>query len=258
MKDISFLVAMPRSGNTIFASIMNQNPNVVVTPNSITLEIMKDLSFLKHHEAFENYPDYKSLDNVLNNVFNSYYKDWTQQYIIDRGPVTTTGNMVLVKKHLGQPLKCVVLLRSLIDVIASFIKLYVKENYKPELTIEEKISQLVDVNGGLIKSLMALQEIIKPENKHMACFVHYDDLVTNPEKEINKVYKFLNIPEFNHNYKNISQLKVNGISYNDSVYINNLHTLRTAGVSKEDNPYYDLIPKRFIDKYKHITFKDIL
>lgn len=257
MKDISFLVAMARSGNTIFASIMNQNPNVAVTPNSITLEIMKDIFLLKDFEAFRNYPDHKSLDNVLNNVFYSYYKEWPQQYIIDRGPVTTAGNMMLVKKHLGQPLKCVVLLRDFIDIIASFVKLYVKENYRPELTMEQKISQLVHVDGGLVKSLMAIKEILKPENRHLACFVHYDDLVINPEKEINKVYKFLNIPKFKHDFKNISQLKVNGLSYDDSVYINNLHTLRTDGVSKEDNPYYDLIPKRFIDKYKHITFKDI-
>ena len=42
-KQLFFLVAQPRSGNTLFASIMNQNPEIAATPNSITLEIMKDL-----------------------------------------------------------------------------------------------------------------------------------------------------------------------------------------------------------------------
>ena len=41
-KKLFFLVALPRSGNTLFASIINQNPNIVCTANSITLEIMKD------------------------------------------------------------------------------------------------------------------------------------------------------------------------------------------------------------------------
>jgi hypothetical protein len=36
-------MALPRSGNTLFASLINQNPNVACTANSITLEIMKDL-----------------------------------------------------------------------------------------------------------------------------------------------------------------------------------------------------------------------
>ena len=46
-KKLFFLVAMPRSGNTLFASVMNQNPEIVCTANSITLEIMKDLYLLK-------------------------------------------------------------------------------------------------------------------------------------------------------------------------------------------------------------------
>jgi hypothetical protein len=40
-------MALPRSGNTLFASLINQNPNVACTANSITLEIMKDLYLLK-------------------------------------------------------------------------------------------------------------------------------------------------------------------------------------------------------------------
>ena len=64
-KQLLFLVAQPRSGNTLFASIMNQNPEIAATPNSITLEIMKDLFLLKNTDVFLNYPDHKSLDNVL-------------------------------------------------------------------------------------------------------------------------------------------------------------------------------------------------
>ena len=36
VKELFFLVALPRSGNTIFGSIMNQNPDIACTPNSIT------------------------------------------------------------------------------------------------------------------------------------------------------------------------------------------------------------------------------
>ena len=38
-RKLFFLVALPRSGNTLFASIMNQNPEIAATANSITLEI---------------------------------------------------------------------------------------------------------------------------------------------------------------------------------------------------------------------------
>ena len=49
-------MGMPRSGNTLFASIMNQNPEIVCTANSITLEIMKDLFLLKKPNVFQIFP----------------------------------------------------------------------------------------------------------------------------------------------------------------------------------------------------------
>jgi hypothetical protein len=98
-KQLLFLVAQPRSGNTLFASIMNQNPEIAATPNSITLEIMKDLFLLKQTDVFQNFPDEKSLDNVLDAVYDNYYKDWPQRIIIDRGPVMTPGNFGLMQKH---------------------------------------------------------------------------------------------------------------------------------------------------------------
>jgi hypothetical protein len=101
-KKLFFLVAMPRSGNTLFASIMNQNKDLVVTANSITLEIIKDLFLLKKTDVFQNYPDNRSLDNVLNSVYDIFYKDWPQKVIIARGPVMTPGNFHLIKQYFIQ------------------------------------------------------------------------------------------------------------------------------------------------------------
>jgi hypothetical protein len=48
-------MALPRSGNTLFASLINQNPNVACTANSITLEIMKDLFLLKTNRCISKF-----------------------------------------------------------------------------------------------------------------------------------------------------------------------------------------------------------
>jgi len=258
-KSISFLVAMPRSGNTLFGSIMNQNPNLAVTPNSITLEIMKDIFLLKQTDVFQNYPDEKSLDNVLDVVFESYYKDWPYSHIIDRGPVTTPGNMMLIKKHLKQPLKCIVLLRDLMDVLASYIKWFENNpNAFPNRygckNIEEKLSMLMNKDGAIAKDLIAIQEIMKPENQHMACFIKYDDLINDPKTQISRVYDFLQLPRFEHNFQNLQQFAVNGQQYDDRIVGDKMHTIRTNGIYKEENPYRNMIPERIINKYGHITF----
>ncbi len=123
-RKLFFLVALPRSGNTLFASIMNQNKEVAATANSVTLEIIKDLHLLKKTDVFENFPDHKSLDNVLDNVFNNYYQHWPQRIIIDRGPVMATGNFELMQKHFKPGFKCIVLLRDLMEVFASYMQWY--------------------------------------------------------------------------------------------------------------------------------------
>lgn len=83
-KNITFLVSLPRSGNTLLSAILNQNPQVAVTANSITLEIFKELYLLKETEVFQNFPDHASLDNVLRNIMDNYYEHWPQEYILVR------------------------------------------------------------------------------------------------------------------------------------------------------------------------------
>ena len=254
-KQIYFLCAMPRSGNTLFASLMNQNPEIAVTANSITLEIMKDLFLLKKIDAFQNFPDEQSLDNVMDEVYNLYYKHWNYKVIIDRGPVCTSSNLKIMQKHFKQPIRCIVLVRDLLDVLASYIKWFETEPtaFLNQLkTIDEKLSRLMHKYGAIAKGLLSIQYLL--QHPEMAVFIKYDDLVVNPEQELRKVYTFLNLPYFPHKFIDLDQITVNGLQYNDSITGKNMHTIRTQNVHKVDNPYKNMIPERFIKEYGHIRF----
>ena len=184
-KKLFFLVALPRSGNTLFASLMNQNPDIAATANSITLEIMKDLFLLKQTDVFQNFPDEKSLDNVLDAVYDNYYKDWPQRIIIDRGPVMTPGNFGLMQKHYKRPFKVIVLLRDLMDVLASYMQWYTENpdafpnrfNLKND---EEKLGMIKNKDGAVAKDLEAIKNAFNyPSICHC---VKYNDIVTVREK----------------------------------------------------------------------------
>jgi len=255
-KQLLFLVAQPRSGNTLFTSIMNQNPEIVCTANSITLEIIKDLHLLKKTDVFLNYPDHRSLDNVLDIVYDSYYKDWPQKIIIDRGPVMTPGNFALMQKHFKRPFKCIILLRDLIDVLASYMKWYTENpdafpNRYNLNTDEKKLSMIMSKDGAVAKDLEAIKNAFNyPDICH---FVKYDDLVAQPEQEIRKIYKFIDIPYYNHKFENLKQVEVNGMKYDDTIVGKNMHKIKTV-VRKEYNPYIEKIPERIRQKYGHIRF----
>jgi len=247
---------MPRSGNTLFSSIINQNPDIASTPNSITLEIIKDLFLLKQTDVFLNYPDHKSLDNVLDSVYDTYYKDWLQKIIIDRGPVMTPSNFALVKKHFKRPFKCIILLRDLMDVLASYMKWYTETpdsfiNRFGLQTDEEKLSMIMNSKGAVAKDLEAIKNAYNyPDICH---FVKYDDIISKPEQEFRKLYQFMELPYFNHKFEDLQQVEVNGMKYDDTIVGKNMHTIRNV-LRKVSNPYINKIPKRIKEKYEHIRF----
>jgi len=256
-KQLLFLVALPRSGNTLFASLMNQNPEIATTANSLTLEIMKDLHLLKQSDVFLNYPDYKSLDNVLNSVFDVYYQDWPQRIIIDRGPVMTPGNLELMQKHFRRPFKCIVLLRDLMDVLASYMQWYTENpdsfvNRYGLKNDEEKLSMIMNKDGVVDKQLTAIENAFK--RPYMCHFVKYDDLVINPEQELRKIYQFIEEPYFNHYFNNLKPVNINGLQYDDKIVGSNMHKLFDGPVRKVYNPYIEKIPERIKQTYGHIRF----
>jgi sulfotransferase len=256
-KKLFFLIATPRSGNTVFASLINQNPEIVCTANSITLEIMKDLYLLKETDVFKNFPDHKSLDNVLDVVYDNYYKDWPQRIIIDRGPVMTTGNLELIQKHFKRPFKCIVLLRDLMDVLASYMKWYTENpdafpNKYGDTTDEQKLLRLMNVNGAIAKELEAIKNSFNyPKICH---FVKFNDLMKNPKKELQKIYTFLEEPYYPHYFENLKDININGIEYDDTIVGKNMHKLHTGKIEKIYNPYIKKIPQSIKEKYGHIRF----
>tara|TARA_B100000029_G_scaffold423537_1_gene430773 strand:- start:265 stop:849 length:585 start_codon:yes stop_codon:yes gene_type:complete len=194
----------------------------------------------------------------MDEVYNLYYKHWNYKIIIDRGPVCTPGNLKVMQKHFKQPIRCVVLVRDLLDVLASYIQWFETEptafpNKYGCKNIEEKLSKIMNKNGAVAKELMSIQYLL--QHPEMAVFVKYNDLVVNPEKEIRKVYTFLNLPYFSHRFTDLNQVKVNGISYNDTIVGNNMHTIKTDKIISMDNSKYkNMIPERFVKEYGHIRF----
>ncbi len=162
MKEIYFLSGIPRAGNTLLGTLINQNKEITITANSILPEILCKLSLIKQTDMFKNFPDHQSLDNVYNNVFNNYYKNWKSNYIIDRGPWGTPYNLMLLKKIIKKP-KFIILYRPVLEALASFIK---AEKSK-DIEARCKIYIDEDRNGMIDRYLWSIENILK--NKWNYC-----------------------------------------------------------------------------------------
>ena len=253
LKRIFFLVGLPRAGNTLLSSILNQNSDIAVTANSITADIVYNLFILKDITTFKNFPDHKSFNNIAHHVFDLYYKDWKQKYIIDRSCWGTRENLRILKET-HKDIKIIVLTRDLIEVLASFIlwsdknpnNFHDRTNLK---TIEERCENLMQ--GSILShAILAIENLLLPENKDLYLLIRYNDLINNPNRVIKKIYKYLEIPPFQHHYTNLNQFKINGIEYNDDFVGRGLHHVKTDKIIKSTYDAYSVIPKSIIQRYK--------
>ena len=258
MKEIFFLSGLPRAGNTLLGSLMNQNPDVAVTANSITADIISELFNLKKLDVFQNYPDHKSLNNFSHHVFDLYYKDWNYKYIIDRAPWGMPDNLKMLKET-RKNVKIIVLVRDIIEVLASFIRWadktpnsYINKGWAK--TVETKCDMLMSNQGVIVRNLISIKYLLLPQNKGLYHMVEYDNLVENPERTIEEIYDYLEIPKFKHRYTNLDQFEVNGMKYNEDSVGEGLHTIKTNVIGKSEYDAYKIIPKSVVDKYRRCNF----
>ena len=258
MKEIFFLSGLPRAGNTLFGSLMNQNPNVAVTVNSITADMMGELYSLKYTDIFKNFPDHKSFDNVCLKVFENYYEHWKADYIIDRAPWGMPPNINFIKMY-RKNIKIIVLVRDVIEILASFIRFSAKNpgsyiDRNRNRNVEERCDKLMSKEGVIVKELIGIKHLLRPENKGLYHMIEYHDFTTHPKKTIEGVYDYLEITKFKHHYTNLDQFKVNSRGYDDTVLGGGLHTIKTDVITPSTYDARTIIPKSIIDKYEQCNF----
>lgn len=257
MKKIYYLTGLPRSGNTLLGSLLNQNPKVQVTANSIVSDILWNLNNLKTHRTFLNFPDSLSYDNVLNNVISNYYKDWNYEIILDRSSWGSPNNLKLLKKYCPNEIKFVVLVRDIQDIVASFIK-WSEEN-KPNFldeetdgTRESKCKHLMREDLQIVQSYCSIYNVIKSGYPYY--LIEYDNLISEPQEILSGLYEFLDMKVYPHNFTNLKQFSSNNNEYDDSVVGINLHHIKTNRIEKTQYEVSKYISEELLSYYSTLNF----
>ena len=132
------MYGLPRAGNTLLSCILNQNPKINATANSVIPTMMFYLEVANNNDiVYKNFPDEESFDNDSRNILDSYYKDWDGDIIVERGAWITPYNYLLLEKYFQSEIKIVILVRDVLEVIKSYINIcnknpnfYVNEMYE--------------------------------------------------------------------------------------------------------------------------------
>jgi len=220
-KNIFFFIGLPRAGNTLLASLINQSEELTLTANSITPSILFAIEEVKKEFAYKNFPDERSINTVLKNSLFSYYKEWKTNNILDRGPWGTPDNLNMVYKIYSSP-KFVVLYRPVKECVASFVR-------KDDPADKEKyVDYLLNNREHILsKNLWSIHNLLK--NKIPFYLITYDDLINNTKQTLNNLFKYLNLKTPNIDLNKLEQLNINNVIYEDD---NDMHKIRTNEIKK--------------------------
>jgi len=244
MKNFIFLNSLPRAGNTLLGSIINSNNNIKMTANSVLPDILFKLENIKKDSIYLNFPDEKSFDNIKNSIFETYYKDWNCDFILERGPWGTPDNLNILKSIFDKP-KFVLLKRPLLECICSIVELY---RIRKEDTFLFTENNLMNKQGVIGKWLWGIENIIKEDLDYKV--FHYKDLVNNTDKFLKELGKFIKTPI--QVPKKLKQFKVNNVEYNDKVLDNkNFHTIKTNKITYVKYNIKKMLSDKLIKKYKN-------
>jgi sulfotransferase len=264
MKTYHFLAGLPRSGNTLLSSILNQNPNIYSSPLSPINQILWDnIQSISKNEHIKRISNYDSADQIIKNIIDSYYSKVNKSIIIDREKAWgTPSNLNIIKNYITPKPKIIFTVRPVIEILTSFMTILPEDSYvdkamrdsgwwyKNYLTKNDnRCDYLMAPNGQIDKSLLSINEIIKFENKNVFHIVSYDEIVNKPEDTLKGIYKFLKLPSYNHNFDNIIKLEKD----DDEILgqPGNLHEIRPK-LSKISKGPKEVLSDYVINKYSNI------
>ena len=240
-KKFYFLLSLPRSGNTLFGSLINNNnKNIVVSAHDIFLDLLYNVYKIKETPPWKYFPEHKPYINIYKNLFNNYFKNYKQDHIILRGPYATPDNLKMIKEFFPNP-KFIILKRSVLKCLSSMVKIN-----KPEKIEEFVDNQMHFENGFIGRNLYSIHNAIKSKEKYIE--LTYDEMCENTDKFFKKLKSYLKI-NIKYNTKKIKKFNVNGICYNDKSLGLEMHKLKNK-INKSNYEITKYLPKHIIEKYK--------
>lgn len=263
MKTFFFDAGLPRSGSTLLSAILNQNPKIYASPLSPVFELMYTIQeCFQTSEQVKAYPKPECNFKIISSIPENYYSDTNKPFIIDKSRAWP-GHVDLIQKYITSNPKIICTVRNPLNILASFINLIHKNSHQISfidrslikagilLTDDNRCDYLMSSSGIVFKSINEIAKLFYQQNQSYIHFIPYEELIENPEKEIQKIYNFLDLEQYKHDFNNINNI----FRENDhEVYgLSSMHEIKSI-ISKNDLNYKMILSDYIINKYSNLDF----
>lgn len=262
IKKINYLCGLPRSGSTLIATLLNQHPEIYASPHSVLLESVLNLrSTFIESESLSYGVQLSQTQETLWSLPQLLYRQISKPIVVDKQFCwTNPDNYELALKLTPDP-RFIVSYRPILEVLTSFVSKAVENPdfylnkvlddssfyLKEYLTRNDAMAEYLMLAHPLIyQSIIALANAKKHESSGMIHFIHYDNLVKDPQKEMSDIFKFMGLEDVDIKTENLTNI----FRYKDKVPtgIEDFHHVRCT-IKKESPKPEDYFSDYILEKY---------
>jgi sulfotransferase len=268
MKRYFFMAGLPRSGSTLLSSILNQNPQIYSGPNSpVTSLMVATEQYLAQDEHFLAHPKPQAANKIIASIIDNFYSDIDKPIIIDKNR-SWVNRINYIPGYIQQEAKVICPVRNTSEILASFIAMHrrngivssagkinfiddmlVKSNIP--LTDNNRCKFIASPNGILGQSYNGIRQALVDGHQKSIHFVEYDDLINSPEETIRKLYEFLEIPYYEHDF---SKIENNNQEKDAEIYgFDDMHAVRPS-LEKISTKPEDILSEEILNNCKGSEF----
>lgn len=222
MKDIHFIIGLPRTGSTLLTALLDQNPNFYATGSSPLPVIIENIiQTIGPQNDFDTI-NHKTLEKQVYGLMKGCIDGWHQAETEKTTVFSKSRFWILFYdelKKLYPTAKFIFCVRDLRSIVLSFEKLVpsfpflrfpIKEAGDLHISRLDKKNR---INYWLYHEFSALGIMHKHlpkfyetyiKNKDDFFIFRYEDFGKNPKKTMQDLYKFLNYDYYEHDFKNIN------------------------------------------------------
>jgi len=238
-RTIHFLAGLPRSGSTLLANILLQNPVVHVTATSgicdMLVQVRNGWDRNDAFQAMDRATSEKVKANVMRAMLQAYFGHVERPVCIDKNRYWAEFLEMAAELVGGRDrVKVLVTVRDLRDVVASFEKLYRRTSALGQVSQEAgmalkfktalgRAEVFVDDAQPVGRAYNAIRDAVTRGWSDRMHFIDFEDLTRRPKETLQGIYRFLDVASHPHDFENVEQVTVE----DDFVYgFKDLHVIR--------------------------------
>lgn len=272
MRKYYFMAGLPRSGSTLLSALLNQNPRFHSGPSSPVVPTMLTIeSSLAQDELYLAYPKPQQAVKIISSVLENFYSDVDKPVIFDKNR-SWVNRLHYIPGYFGIEPKVLYPVRNIDEILTSFISMYRRNPYKGEGKISFMDEMLIKSNiplsddarceflcsdmGIIGQSYNGLKQVFMEGKQNCLHLIEYDELITNPDDTMRKIYEFLGEEYYQHDFSKIENIHR---EKDQEVYgIADMHDVREK-LNKVSADPREVLSENILEKCKGTEFwRDVL